>query len=134
VTDLTLAPYAVRLQWRFARPLTGQEWGALFAEHVELLATRSAKIDASVIGHIKGLAVASGGYARVNLVSPFMPADVECKIPGQHSALAFDLNVLIFGLALEQVKRLTAEAAETVATRRGGQVDIESTHHEHIHV
>jgi hypothetical protein len=127
MSSLPLEPYAARLRWRFARPLTGSAWGALFAEHIQVLAARSAEIAASVVGHIKGLAIApDDGYVRVNLVSPSVPADVECKIHGQHAALTFDLNVLIFGLPAEQVKRLTADAAESVASRLGGQVDIES--------
>ncbi len=135
VTELTLEPYAARLQWHFARPLSGHEWGLLLAELVELLAAHSAKIGASIIGHIKGLAsVPDDGYIRVNLVSPRRPADVECKILGQYNSLAFDLNVLIFGLSLEQVKRLTTETAGSVAARLGGQVEIESAHHEHTSV
>ena len=135
MTDLALEPYAARLQWHFARPLSGHEWGRLFAEHIELLAAHSAKIETSVIGHIKGLACApDDGYVRVNLVSAERPADVECKISGQYNLLAFDLNVLIYGLSLEQVKRLTAETAQSVAAHLGGQVDIESAHHEQASV
>ncbi len=135
MTELTLEPYAARLRWHFAQPLSGDEWGQVFAEQVELLAAQSAKISASVIGHIKGLASApDDGYIRVNLVSPSRPADVECKIFGQYNTLAFDLNVLVFGLSLEQVMRLTAEAAVSVAARLGGRVDIEFTHHEHASV
>ncbi len=135
MTDLTLEPYAARLQWDFAQPLSGNEWGQVLAEQVELVAAQSAKISASVIGHIRGLATApDDGYIRVNLVSPSRPADVECKILGQYTTLAFDLNVLIFGLSLEQVMRLTAEAAAGVAARLGGRVQIEFTHHEYASV
>ena len=134
MNNLTLEAYAARLHWCFTRPLTGLEWGALFAEHIQRLAAHSTEIAASVVGHIKGLAIVPGdGYARVNLVSPFLPADVECQIQGEYTAVTFYLNVLIFGLTLEQVKRLTAEAAENVAARLGGQVAIESIHHEHNH-
>ena len=135
MTGLALEPYAVRLHWRSARPLTGSDWGALFAEHIQLLAAHSTNMTASVVGHVKGLALAPGdGYVRVNLVSASAPADVECTIQGQYTALTFDLNVLIFGLPLEQVKRLTADAAENIASHWGGQVDIESIHYEHTHV
>ena len=135
MNSLTLEPYAARLHWRLARPLNGLEWGTLFAEHIQLLAAHSIIIPGSVVGHIKGLAIApDDGFLRVNLVSPSLPADVECKSQGRHTALTFDLNVLIFGLTLEQVQRLTADAAEDVASRLGGQVDIESIHHEHTHI
>ncbi len=135
MNSLMLEPYAARLQWRFAKPLTGPEWGTLVAEHFQLLATRSGDIAACVVGHIKGLAIApDDGYVRVNLVSPSIPADVECQIQDQHTALTFDVNVLIFGLTLEQVKQLTADTAEDVALRRGGQIEIEAKQHEHTHV
>lgn len=126
MTTLTLEPLAARLRWRFAQALTGDEWGAVFAEHLESLAKRCVETEAGVIGHIKGLAVVpGGGYVRVNLVSPLRPADIESTASSSCARLTFDLNVLVYGLSFEQVRQMTLNTAAMVASRRGGLISIE---------
>jgi hypothetical protein len=126
VKELTLEPYAARLHWQLPTATDGQGWAAILAEHLESLARRCDETGQNVIGHIKGLAVLpGGGYVRVNVVSPERPADVESTALGQCADLNFDLNVLVYGLPVGQVKWLTHETAASVAMHRGGQVDVE---------
>lgn len=123
MTALNLEPYAARLHWQFGQPLSGEAWGGLLAEHLDLLADRCRLAGSTVIGHIKGLALTpEGGFIRLNLVSAARPTAVECAAIGRYAALTVDLNVLVYGLPADQAAQWTWETAAAVAARHAGQV------------
>jgi hypothetical protein len=113
-------PYALEQRWSAARPLDSGEWVALFGEYLALLADACAAVPASVIGHIKLLALFDGQeYLRVSVVSAAHPPTVTGAAPAGLSAITVTLNVLVYGLPREQLAALTAVTASEVAERWG---------------
>jgi len=139
VAELTLEPYAARMEWRLPDGVVGESlpqspgadlpWERILAGLLEGLANRADREGEALIGHIKGLATfPDGGYLRVNVVSAGQPADVAGAVPPGCRELTFTLNVLIFGLPYARVAGLVEETAAEVAACWGCQVRVHAAH------
>jgi hypothetical protein len=123
--DLKLEPYATRLLWELDGGGGEPEWGRLLIEFVERLSSRCHEAGNCVIGHIKGFAeLPDGGYARVNVVSARVPADLAFHYSGSLAELTLTLNVLVYGLSAELLKKLTGVTAAETASRFGARVRV----------
>jgi hypothetical protein len=124
MAELILEPYAVRLHWRL--PAVDGRWEAVLTEYLETLAQGCQAAGVCVIGHIKALALfPGGGYLRVSVVSPGVPAGVEGQAPAGCTELSLALNVIVYGLGRELVEKITLETATSLAAQWEGEVSIE---------
>ena len=137
MSTLALQPFAARVRWDFAAPLPMAEWVEAIRDYVEALTGRCGGSD-HVIGHIKALAVfPEGGFIRASAVDAARRADAEASgaLPESLSAVTFTLNVLVYGLPFEQAREMAQEAAQAIASGRGGSaaVDAGGTRHAAYH-
>lgn len=125
MTELTLEPYATRLEWQLGEK-SGQDcWRQLLGRFGETLAERCDSAGKCVIGHIKGFAkLPDGGYLRVNVVSVKCPPDVAVQAPEDFDRLTLTLNVIVYGLSRSALERLTDETAHEVAAQFGATVSL----------
>ncbi len=126
MAELILEPYAVSQHWNL--PVADGKWEAILSEYLETIARRCAETGPCVIGHVKALAFfPNGGYVRVSVVSPTLPAGVEGSVPMGCTELVLALNVIVYGLARNLLERITCETAVQLAKRWQGEVAIETT-------
>ena len=97
MAELILEPYAVNQRWSLSGD--ADKWETLISEYLETLARRCHETGKCIIGHIKALALfPNGGYLRVSVVSPTVPAGVEGSVPTDCTELVLTLNVIVYGL------------------------------------
>jgi hypothetical protein len=91
---------------------------------METLAHRCAETGQGMIGHIKALALFNdGGYLRVSVVSPTLPAGVEGSVPPDCSELMLTLNIIVYGLGCDALQQLTRETADHLTKKwKGGMI------------
>ena len=138
--ELTLTPYAARLQWCFSAPRPLAEWRKLLAELLDELALATQSVESAVIGHIKALVLLpAGGYVRGSKVSAAVPADVEIAAAHQTDCaeLELSLNVLVYGLPLPEMQRIVAGVVLALALCWEAEAQLHdvtsSGPHEHRH-
>jgi hypothetical protein len=123
--ELILEPYTVKQKWRFFGG--ADRWENLIGEFMETLGHRCHKTGKGMIGHIKALALfPDGGYLRVSVVSPTLPAGVEGSVPEGCTELLLTLNVIVYGLARSALERLTRETVDHLTKKWRGEVTIET--------
>ena len=134
MAELSLEPYAVLQHWHL--PGADGRWEVILAEYLQALAQRCAASGPAVIGHIKALALfAEGGYLRVSVVAPKIPASVEGKAPSGCTELELTLNVLVYGLERSAIERITRETATETAERWNGEISLKNLGQagQHVH-
>ena len=125
MAELILEPYAVSQRWRLFG--NTDKWENLISEYMETLARRCHETGKGMIGHIKALALfPDGGYLRVSVVSPTLPAGVEGGAPVHCSELVLTLNVIVYGLGRDLLERITRETADQLTKKWKGEVTIEA--------
>jgi len=112
---MSLEPCAVRLRWTFPQKRDGAAWSETLASYVETVAERCHEAGPCVVGHIKGFAPMPGGYLRINVTAPGVPADVEVHCSEPCAELILTLNVLVYGLRAETLASLAVRTATEVA-------------------
>jgi hypothetical protein len=123
--ELILEPYTVHQRWRLFGE--GNRWESLISEFMEALARRCHETEKGMIGHIKALALfPDGGYLRVSVVSPTLPAGVEGSVPVGCAELVLTLNVIVYGLERNALERLTRETADHLSQKLRGRITIEA--------
>ena len=129
MAELILEPYAVTQHWRLpALAAQDGDWERLLAEYLQGLAQKCAAAGTCVIGHIKALALfPDNSYLQISVVSPSLPASLQGSVPAGCNELSLSLNVIVYGLAYEQIESLTNETAHQVAQSWKGEVQIEKT-------
>lgn len=126
MAELILEPYAVNQRWRLIG--NADRWENLISQFMETLASRCHETGRAVIGHIKALALfPDGGYLRVSVVSPSLPAGVEGSVPTGCAELVLTLNVIVYGLERDALERLTRETADDLTKKWKGGITIEAT-------
>jgi hypothetical protein len=127
VAELTLEPYAVVQHWHL--PSADGHWETILTEYLQTLAQRGAASGKTVVGHIKALALFSGGrYLRVSVVAPHLPASREGQVPAGCAELDLTLNVLIYGLDRAALERITHTAAQELADHWKGVITHSEPH------
>ena len=125
MAELILEPYTVKQRWRLFGDVG--EWENLVSEFMQTLARRCHETGKGIIGHIKALALfPDGGYLRVSVVSPTLPAGVEGSVPMGCTELVLTLNVIVYGLERDPLERLTRETADHLTKKWKGGVTIEA--------
>ncbi len=125
MAELILEPYTVKQRWRLIGD--ADRWENLISEYLETLARRCHETGKGMIGHIKALALfPDGGYLRVSVVSPTLPAGVEGSVPTGCTELLLTLNVIVYGLARDALERLTREVADHLNKKWKGGIAIEA--------
>ncbi len=125
MAELILEPYTVKQRWRLIGD--ADRWENLISEYLETLARRCHETGKGMIGHIKALALfPDGGYLRVSVVSPTLPAGVEGSVPTGCTELLLTLNVIVYGLARDALERLTREVADHLNNKWKGGIAIEA--------
>jgi hypothetical protein len=123
--ELILEPYTVNQRWRLFGE--GDKWENLISEFLETLALRCHETGKGMIGHIKALTLfPDGGYLRVSVVSPTLPAGVEGSVPVGCTELVLTLNVIVYGLDREFLERITRETADLLSKKLKGEITIEA--------
>ncbi len=114
MSELILAPLAVRLHWRLDSPAGAEIW----RENVTGLMGRISQMlmdeGASLIGHVK--AMTSDGGARVSSIAAGRPPQVSGSFPDNQSELSLDLVVLVYGLETDGIERAIGRALEPGVT------------------
>jgi hypothetical protein len=124
MAELTPEHYAVNQRWILSA--ADGQWEALIVEYLETIARRCHETGTCVIGHIKALALFSdGGYLRVSIVSPTLPAGVEGHVPAGCAELVLTLNVIIYGLTRDLLEKIATETAAHLIDKWKGKVTIE---------
>jgi hypothetical protein len=119
--ELILEPYAAVLRWHL--PAAGDRWEAILAGYLETLAQRCHASGRCVIGHIKALALfPGGGYLRLSVTAPHLPASVEGQVPPGCTQLDLTLNLIVYGLSQTTLEQIALEAAAQAAAQQKGQV------------
>lgn len=122
MAELILEPYAISLHW--SRPVELQAdqskpdtpWKTVLSRFLEDLAQRCHASGPCVIGHIKALALfPSGGYLRLSVIAPHLPATAEGEAPVDCVSLDLTLNVIVYGLPRESLENATLAAAGATA-------------------
>jgi len=125
MAELILEPYAVNQRWRLIG--NADTWENLIRQFMETLACRCHETGRAIIGHIKALALfPDGGYLRVSVVSPTLPAGVEGSVPTGCTELVLTLNVIVYGLERHALERLTRETADDLSKKWKGGVSVEA--------
>ncbi len=125
MAELILEPYTVKQRWRLIGD--ADRWENLISEYLETLARRCHETGKGMIGHIKALALfPDGGYLRVSVVSPTLPAGVGGSVPTGCTELLLTLNVIVYGLARDALERLTREVADHLNKKWKGGIAIEA--------
>ncbi len=125
MAELILEPYAVNQRWRLFGD--ADKWDTLISEFLEMLARRCHETGKGIIGHIKALALfPDGGYLRVSVVSPNLPAGMEGTVPANCTELVLTLNVIVYGLERDLLERLTRETADLLSAKLKGGITIEA--------
>jgi hypothetical protein len=125
MAELILEHYAVNQRWSFSGDAA--KWETLISEFLETLARRCHETGKCIIGHIKALALfPNGGYLRVSVVSPTLPAGVEGSVPTHCSELVLTLNVIVYGLGRDLLEHITRETADDLTNKWKGGVTIEA--------
>ncbi len=123
--ELILEPYTVKQRWRLFGG--ADRWENLIGEFMETLARGCHETGKAVIGHIKALALfPDGGYLRISVVSPTLPAGVEGNAPEGCNELLLTLNVIVYGLARGTLERLTRETVDRLTKKWRREVTIET--------
>jgi len=124
MAELILEHYAVNQKWSFK---ADGKWETLIVEYLEKLARRYHETGTGIIGHIKALALfPDGGYLRVSVVSPTLPAGVEGSVPAGCTGLVLTLNVIVYGIGRDLLEHITGEEATHLIDRSQGRVNIET--------
>ena len=124
MAELILEPYTVKQRWRLFGDVG--EWENLVSEFMQTLARRCHETGKGIIGHIKALALfPDGGYLRVSVVSPTLPAGVEGSVPVGCTELLLTLNIIVYGLGRDTLEQLTYETADHL-TKKWKEVTIEA--------
>jgi hypothetical protein len=125
MAELILEPYAINQRWRLFGD--ADTWENLISEFMETLARRCHETGKGIIGHIKALALfPDGGYLRVSIISPTLPAGVQGGVPMGCTELVLTLNVIIYGLERGALERLTRETADHLTKKWKGGITIEA--------
>ena len=125
MAELILESYSVKQRWRLSGD--AEKWENLISEFLETLACRCHETGKCIIGHIKALALfPDGGYLRVSVVSPTLPAGVERSASAHGNELVLTLNVIVYGLGRELLERITCETADHLVKKWKGGVTIEA--------
>lgn len=125
MAELILEHYALNQQWSFRG--TDGNWETLIAEYLETLARRCHETGTGIIGHIKALALfPNGGYLRISVVSPTLPAGIEGSVPAGCTELVLTLNVIVYGIGRDLLEHITRETATHLIDRWQGRVKIEA--------
>ena len=121
MADLILEPYTVVQRW--SQPAASGDWESRLSEYLQTLAQNCAEMDGAVIGHIKALALfPEGQYLRASVVSADRLATVEGCVPHGFTTLELTLNVLVYGLTREQIKKIVERTAREAASRWGIEI------------
>lgn len=123
MAELTPENYAVNQRWILSAG--DGKWEALIVEYLETIARRCHETGNCIIGHIKALALfPEGGYLRVSVVSPTLPAGVEGGVPAGCTGLVLTLNVIVYGPTRDLLEKITLEAAVRLSEKWKGRVTI----------
>jgi hypothetical protein len=88
---------------------------------------RCAETGKGMIGHIKALVLfPDGGYLRVSVISPTLPAGVEGSVPANCSELILTLNVIVYGLGRDALEHLARETADHLNKKWKGRMIIKA--------
>ena len=125
MAELILEPYAINQRWKLFGD--ADTWENLISEFMETLARRCHETGKGIIGHIKALALfPDGGYLRISVVSPTLPAGMEGSVPMGCAELVLTLNVIIYGLERDALERFTRETTDHLTKRWKGGITIEA--------
>jgi hypothetical protein len=123
MAELTLEHYAVNQRWILSA--AEFKWEPLIIAYLETIARRCHETGKCIIGHIKALALfPEGGYLRVSVVSPTLPAGVEGGIPAGCAEFILTLNVIVYGLTRDLLEKITNETAVLLTEKWEGKVKI----------
>jgi len=113
---LILEPYSARLQLNAPEELPHVQWATVLTDLFDNLAARCDQTGATVIGHIKALArFPRGRFFRISVVAAEYPATIEGSPPARYRQLELTLNVIVYGLARNQLAKILKSAiAETI--------------------
>lgn len=125
MAEMIFEPYAIKQRWSMNK--AGGKWEAIIVEYLETLARRCHETGTCVIGHIKALALFhNGGYLRVSVVGPSLPAGLEGSVPADCIELILTLNVIVYGLKRDLLEHITCETAAGLSERLKRGVTIEA--------
>ena len=135
MAELELEPYAASVHWHFAAarpPETWQQMLTAFLDNLGMACTADSKC---VLGHIKFFArLPHGGYLRGSKLSPHYPADLEVKGgTSPFAQLQMSLNVLVYGLPLQEAQQFVRQVGTAAAAEAGGEMEIFTAQAEHQH-
>ena len=124
MAELTPEHYAVNQRWILSA--ADGKWEALIVEYLEAIARRCHETGNCIIGHIKALALfPEGGYFRVSVVSPTLPAGVEGGVPAGCTGLVLTLNVIVYGPTKDLLEKIVNETTVLLTEKWKGNVTIE---------
>ncbi len=130
--EMTLEPYAARLDFKMFSAPSSKEWSLMLAEYMETLARHCNETGPCLIGHLKGLALISNhGFLKISLISPDHPAEVEGEIPENTLELSIVLNILVYGHTEKVLERLTRKTLEAMKKAWDGNISMVSIKHNH---
>jgi hypothetical protein len=126
MAEMILEPYAVKQRWSMNKA-GNNKWEAIIVEYLEDLAKRCCEAGAYVVGHIKALALFdNGGYLRISVVDPFIPAILDGGVPVDCVELVLTLNVIVYGLKRDLLERITHGSAAALSERFKKELIIEA--------
>jgi hypothetical protein len=115
--ELILEPFCTVQRWR--QPVDPLQWETLIADYLQALAQQCQQAGECIVGHIKALALfTDGGYLRLSVVAPHLPASVEGAAPADHYEIDLTLNVIVYGLKREALEKITRNTAAQFAAEK----------------
>lgn len=125
MNQLELHPFAAQIEFVLDVGISAELWKSLLKVYFKRLAHKSAALENTVIGHIKGFAILpDGGYIQISVVSPSHPATVTLQdgTIGGYRTLSLTLNYLVYGLPINEAEFIVQDAAQDLMEETGGQV------------
>lgn len=107
--------YAQTWQWKAPEPLPGVKWEQQGKRFCDKLVSILKEEKGAVIGHVKGfLDLAEAGYCYFSNVGTSQGTSCRSCFSAPASCGRFDLNVLVYGLAREEIEALVQRRAHGV--------------------
>lgn len=120
--ELILEPYAAVQTWQL--PGATGKWGEILGEYLQTLAQHCTQDRKSVVGHIKAIALfPDESFLQISVIAPDRPATVEGEVPAGAASLQLTLNVLVYGVPREVIRKSTKELASDISKKWKGVVE-----------
>ncbi len=139
MTNLSLEPYSAVIEWQFQEPLSVANWQRILSSFLENLAQESARLENTVIGHIKGFAsIGEDGFLQISVVSADRPATVTIQEnpKEEYQHLSLTINLLVYGLPFQRAREIVKHSADVLAKSEQGSITFsrisdpsQSSHH-----